>query len=162
MRRDEYLPSPTTEKGDPFIDEDVNQMTAPEYQEKDQCVSSSSSDRLTTILTIPPPSPPIPCRTHNPTPTTHLDTYLTSPTAHEAVDTLTTHLHDTVDGSHCTRCTVNSAARTLTRFLFEVRKGKLSKEEKKALKVEVKGMMREVKAVVREEKGRLKRGEGGK
>lgn len=75
---------------------------------------------------------------------------------------LTALAHDAVDGEHCTRCTANEAARTMTRFLFEARKGKMSKEEKKALKVEVKAMMKEVKAVVREEKGRLKRGEGGK
>ena len=66
-----------------------------------------------------------------------------------------------MDGEHCTRCTANEAARTLTRYLFQMKTGKMSKEEKKALKVEVKGMLREVKETVKEEKGRLKREEQG-
>lgn len=74
-------------------------------------------------------------------------------------------LDHATDGEHCTRCTANEAARTLTRYLFEIRQakkeGNWSKEDKKKLKVEVKGLMREVKGVVREEKAKLKK-EGAK
>lgn len=168
MTQETSLPSPPAENVEP---PQYNNEGAPHLsrfvEKEQQSVSPCPPQQAPSTTTTNPPltSTSKPC-THYPTsPTPFLDAYLTSSTAKNAVQSLNTTLEDLIDSDHCTRCTANEAARTLTRYLFEMRQankaGDWRKEDKKAMKVELKGLMREIQGVVREEKAKLK-AEGGK
>lgn len=163
MTQGESLPSPPPEKAEPPQYRDLRSAETGQTQLSEKATSVDLpiiSCPLTDLLS----SLHNPC-THNPTPTPSLDVHLSTPAAKSAVHSITTALDHATDGAHCTRCTANEAARTLTRYLFEMREakkaGEWSKEDKKRVKVEMKGLMREVKGVVREEKARLRREGGG-
>lgn len=155
MTQTTSLPSPPAEK-----------MEEPQYHSEKESYGKPSLSQPSHLTQSSSPSPKHHCTHHTSTPTPLLDANLSSPAAQDAVHTLTTSLHDATDGQHCTRCTANDAARTLTQYLFTMRQakkaGNWSKEDKKALKVELKGLMREVKDVVKEEKGKLKAEKGAK
>lgn len=155
-RHETSLPSPPAEKMEPpgHYDEYGNA-----FSEKTMSAQSSLNDMGS--FTDNPASPSTPCPKHNPSQTSSLDAHLHTSAAREAAQSLSATITTAVDGEHCTRCTANEAARTLTRYLFEMRQAKKAKnwsrEDKKAMKVESKGLMKEVKNVVKEEKARLKR-----
>jgi hypothetical protein len=159
----EQLPSLSSERIEP--PQYPTDQPAVAVSEKTSCIPLSARTPTTHPL-ISFPSPSQPCTKHPSSTTPFLDAQLHTTAASSGVDAITHSLHAATDGEHCTCCTANEAARTLTRYMFEMRQakktGKWTKEDKKALKVEMKGLMREVKGAVREEKMRLKRESGQK
>jgi len=107
-------------------------------------------------MTLIESSPSQQCNHKGSNATPFLDAQLHQPAAREAVSSVHTTMQYAVDGEHCTRCTANEAARTLTKYVFDMRdakqRGNFSREEKRAMKAEVKALLREVKGVIREEK----------
>ncbi|KAK4495617.1 hypothetical protein PRZ48_012885 [Zasmidium cellare] len=92
------------------------------------------------------------CTIHPTTPTPHLDAQLSSPKYRSYLLSLSEALADLADAEepHCTKCSIDSVALTLTQLAKEVKQakknGEWSKEEKKALKKESKTLGKAVKA----------------
>lgn len=89
------------------------------------------------------------CHTHVSSKTPHIDAHLdeigTQTRIHELINALTS----AADGRSCSRCATESAARTITAYLRDLRaakkNGQWSSEEKKALKAESKALFKEMK-----------------
>jgi len=69
-------------------------------------------------------SPSYQCNHRGSNATPILDAQLHQPAAREAVSSVHTTMQNAVDGEHCTRCTANEAARTLTKYVFDMRDAK--------------------------------------
>ncbi|RBQ73690.1 hypothetical protein FVER14953_10954 [Fusarium verticillioides] len=99
------------------------------------------------------------CQVHGQSETPHLDRLLQNrPKAElqvlaDAVDSLT-------HGDQCAKCAVQAAVTIVTGFLQELytakKTGKISKEDKKALKSEVKGLAKGIKGDVKARKKEIK------
>lgn len=99
------------------------------------------------------------CEVHGITQTPHLDKLLQNRPKAELRD-----LADIVqalnDGDQCAKCAVQAAVTIITGFVQELytakKSGKLSKEDKKALKLEVKGLVKGMKGDIKSQRKELK------
>ncbi|KAM0250865.1 hypothetical protein ACHAP5_002085 [Fusarium lateritium] len=99
------------------------------------------------------------CAVHGITQTPHLDKLLQNrPKA--KIQELADIAQTLNDGEQCAKCAVQAAVAIITGFVQEMytakRSGKLSKEDKKALKLEVKGLMKGIKGDIKSQRKQLK------
>ncbi|KAM0541617.1 hypothetical protein ACHAPJ_013165 [Fusarium lateritium] len=95
------------------------------------------------------------CAVHGSSETPHLDKILQSRPQAE-LQGLATAVQNLTHGDQCAKCAVQSAVSIIIELVQEVytakKSGKLSKEEKKALKMEVKGLVKGVKSDIQSQK----------
>lgn len=89
------------------------------------------------------------CHTHVSSRTLHIGAHLDEPRTQTRIHELINALTSAADGRSYTRCATESAARTITAYLRDLRaakkNGQWSSEEKKALKAESKAVIKEMK-----------------
>jgi len=97
--------------------------------------------------------PPTPCYVHGASQTPHLDAHLRQPSTQALLQKLSTAIGEIGNENCCSKCATESAARTMTVYLAELRaakkNGSWTDEEKKGLKTEAKGLFKEVKKDVK-------------
>jgi hypothetical protein len=106
-----------------------------------------------------PISSPNDCAFHGLSQTPHLDRLLQSRPEAE-LQGLANAVESLRQGDQCAKCAVQAAVTIITGFMGEVytakKNGKLSKEEKKALKSEVKGLVTGMKEGIKSQKKEFK------
>jgi hypothetical protein len=99
------------------------------------------------------------CAVHGITQTPHLDKLLQNRPKAELRD-LADIVQTLNDGDQCAKCAVQAAVTIITGFVQELytakKSGKLSKEDKKALKLEVKGLVKGMKGDIKSQRKELK------
>ncbi|KAL4731964.1 hypothetical protein ACLX1H_000963 [Fusarium chlamydosporum] len=99
------------------------------------------------------------CAIHGLSQTPHLDNLLQNRSKHE-LQGLADAIESLTHGDHCAKCAVQAAVSIITGFVQELytakKDGKLSKEEKKALKSDVKGLVKGVKDGIKEQRKKIK------